>query len=346
LRLRNLFRREKLERELGDELASHLAMHIEDNVHAGMSPEEARRAALLKLGGLEQTKESYRGRRALPLLETLCQDLRFGARGLRKNPGFTAVAVITLALGIGANSAIFSIVNAVILRPLPYKDSSRIVVFHTKTTMFPTFTLNLSWPAFEEIRTQTTSLKESAAWWETEKTLTGANQPAVLKMASVSDGFFELLEARAEQGRLLRHAGLKADPNRVVVISDTLWRTRFAKDPALIGRSMTLDNQVYTVVGVTEKGFAFPEDAEVWMPLALTADVQQNPTFFMLGVFGRLRNTAKLETLQTISECWAFRWCVDGSSKSEIRRAPQKSWSLMNQWPRNSGAAWTSSESA
>jgi predicted permease len=299
LRLRNLFRREKLERELGDELASHLAMHVEDNLRAGMSAEEARRAALLKLGGVEQTKESYRGRRGLPLLETLWQDLRFAARVLRKNPGFTAVAVITLALGIGANTAIFSIVNAVILRPLPYKDSSRIVVFHTKTAMFPTFTLNVSWPAFQEIRTQAASLKEAAAWWETEKTLTGANQATVVKVASVSDGFFELLEAEAAQGRLLSDADQKADQNRVVVISDTLWRTRFAKDPTVIGRSMTLDNQVYTVVGVAEKGFAFPEDAEVWMPLALTADVQQNPTFFMLGVFGRLWNTAKLERLQT-----------------------------------------------
>ena len=281
-------------------------MHIEDNLRAGMSAEEARRGALLKLGGVEQMKESYRERCGLPLVETLWQDLRFGVRVLRKNPGFTAVAVITLALGIGANTAIFSIVNAVILRPLPYKDSSRIVVFHTKTAMFPTFTLNLSWPAFQEIRTQATSLKEAAAWWETEKKLTGASQPAVLKIASVSDGFFELLGAKAEQGRLLRD-DLKTDQNRVVVISDTLWRTRFARDSAVIGRPMTLDNQVYTVVGVTEKGFAFPEDAEVWTPLALTADVQENPTFFMLGVFGRLRNGAKLERLQAELDIMAPR---------------------------------------
>ena len=230
--------------------------------------------------------------------KALWQDLRFGARVLRKNPGFTAVAVITLALGIGANTAIFSIVNAVILRPLPYKNSSRMVVFHTKNAMFPTFTLNLSWPAFQEIRTDATSLKEAAAWWETEKTLTDASQAAVLKVASVSDGFFELLGTRAEQGRLLHDEDQRVAQNRVVVISDTLWRTRFAKDPTVIGRAMILDKQVYTVVGVTEKGFAFPEDAEVWTPLTLTADVQENPTFFMLGVLGRLRNGATLERLQ------------------------------------------------
>src|SRR5256886_3282323 len=203
LRFGGLFRKVRGDRDLAVEMESHLQMHIEDNLRAGMSPAEARRQALMKLGGVEQTKEIYGDRRGLPLLETFFQDLRFAFRMLRKNPGFTAVAALTLALGIGANTAIFSIVNGVLLRPLPYKDSSRIVTFHTKTAMSPNFTLPLTWPAFQEVRGQSTLLEQTAAFWATDRTLTGVDQPEVLRATGVSSGFFEELEAYAQQGRLL-----------------------------------------------------------------------------------------------------------------------------------------------
>ncbi len=252
----------------------------------------------MKLGGVEQTKETYRDRRGLPLLETLFQDLRFAFRMLRKNPGFAAVAALTLALGIGANTAIFSIVNAVVLRPLPYKDSARIVTFHTKTAMFPNFTLPLTWPAFQEVRGQATLLEETAAYWPTDRTLTGLDQPEVLRVTSVTSGFFEELGGSAEQGRLLSEQDHQPGQDRLAVISDALWRTRFAEDPAAIGRRLILDREVYTIIGVAAEGFAFPEKSEVWLPLSLTPEIEQNQKFFRFQVLGRFRKGERLETLQ------------------------------------------------
>jgi predicted permease len=298
LRIGGLFGRARRERELAEELDAHVSLHIEENLRTGMSAEEARRAALVRLGGIEQTKEAYRERRGLPFLETLWQDLRFAARMLRKNPGFTTVAVLTLALGIGANTAIFSIVHSTLLRPLPYKDSGRLVTFVTKSAMFPQFSLGLSWPAFEELRTHAGSLEKTAATWSGERTLTRTGAPVVLNVTQVSDGFFDVFGTHAERGRLLTDQDHKPFPNRIAVISYNLWRTRFGADPALVGRSLILDDQTYTVVGVADKDFAFPEKTDVWLPLSLTPENERSNTLFRLGVFGKLREGETLQSLK------------------------------------------------
>src|SRR6266487_1669828 len=151
LRLAGLFNKERRDRELAEEIESHLEIHMEDNLRRGMTPEEARREALIKLGGIEQTKESYRDRRGLPMLETLMQDLHFGVRMLHKNPGFTAVAVLTLALGIGANTAIFIVVDAALLKSLPVRDPEQLYLIAHAGERGVIEEVN-NFPFFEQVR--------------------------------------------------------------------------------------------------------------------------------------------------------------------------------------------------
>jgi predicted permease len=309
--LYRLFYKNQSEEHLDAELRFHMARQLSDYVAAGMSPEEARRRARLDFGGLESIKQETREARRGNLLETFFQDLRYAFRMLRKNPGFTIAAAITLALGIGANTAIFSIVNAAILRPLPYRDSARIVSLSTHTAMFPTFSLGLSWVDLQQIRSQVSSVEQTAAYHETEKTLTEKGTPAILSLTSVSDGFFEELGAHAQLGRLLTEQDAKSGQNHVLVISDPFWRSRFGADPAVLGRSLILDKEPYTVVGVAARGFDFPEDNEAWLPLSLFAAEQQNHTFFMLRVLAKLRPGQKIEKLNTELNAIAQRTMKD-----------------------------------
>jgi predicted permease len=295
--LTRLFRKQQAEKHLDAELRFHLERQVSDYVATGLTPEEARRRAHLDFGGLESVKQQSREARRGHVLETLLQDVRYAARILRKNPGFTLAAAVTLALGIGANTAIFSIVDAALLRPLPFKDSSRILSVSTKSAMFPTFALGNSWPAFQQIRSQASSLEESAVYSQSDKTLTGQGAPAQLSVTIISDGFFEELGATAQQGRLLNLADQKPGENFVAVLSDSLWRTRFGADPAILGRTLVLDRKPYTIVGVAARNFSFPEKNDLWVPVALTPDIEHQPTFFMFQLLGKLRRGQKLSQL-------------------------------------------------
>src|SRR5580658_4370952 len=186
MRLRGMFRADQADGELAAELESHLQLHIEDNVRAGLTPEAARRQALIHLGGLEQTKQAWRERRGLPWLETLWQDLAFGMRMLRKNPGFAAVAVLTMALGIGANTAIFSVIKTVLLAPLPYKDSSRIVAVWTANPRQGDQPLASSPADFAIWKQRSGVFKDLAPSYDNELTLTGQGAPQQLLGYAVS----------------------------------------------------------------------------------------------------------------------------------------------------------------
>jgi putative ABC transport system permease protein len=295
--LTRLFRKQQAEKHLDAELRFHLERQVSDYVATGLTPAEARRRAHLDFGGLESIKQQSREARRGHLLETLLQDVRYAVRMLQKNPGFTFAAAVTLALGIGANTAIFSIVNAVILRPLPYKDSARIVDISTHSAMFPTFSLGLSWLSLSRIRSQVSALEQTAAYTETEKTLLGNSEPAVLSIASVTDGFFEELGATAQLGRLLFEEDAKPGQDHVVVISDSLWHTRFGGDPSVLGKTLVLDKTPYTVVGVAAPKFSFPSSDQAWLPLSPTPADRQNPTYFMLQTFGKLRRGEIAEKL-------------------------------------------------
>jgi hypothetical protein len=195
LRFRNLFRTRRLNRDLDDKLAAHLELqlHIADNLRAGMSPAEARRQALPKLGGLEQTKDRYRHADGFPFLESLLQDLRFAVRTLRKSPGFTAVAILTLALGIGVNTANFSVVDAVLLRSLPFPRSSELVDISGRSTSLDIPFLNLSMPDVADLRTNASSFASLAMYQDSPKELTSGGLPDRIESSQVSEDFFPTL---------------------------------------------------------------------------------------------------------------------------------------------------------
>src|SRR5579864_9253081 len=198
-RLTGFLGKHKRDAEFAAELESHLQLHVEDNLRAGMTPEAARRDALLKLGGVEQTKENYRERRGLPFLEIAFQDLRFALRTLRKSPGFTAVAMLTLALGIGANTAIFTVVYGVLLRPLPYKDASRLIVLNETTPRVGS--VSVSYPNFLDWRAQCHAFSQIAAVHDVGFNLAGVTQPENISGEAVSPNFLSMMGVRPFLGR-------------------------------------------------------------------------------------------------------------------------------------------------
>ncbi len=318
VRLGGFFRRNHSDRDLAVELESHLQMHIEDNLRAGMSAADARREAIMKLGGVEQTKEIYRERRGLPLLETLLQDLRFGVRMLRKSPGFTTVAVLTLALGIGANTAIFSAVDAIVLRPLPFPEPGRLmVVWHTPPQKsFPGVSTFLVSPAnYIDWRNQTDVFEQMAAIGFGSSNLTGMGQPESVARVNVSSGFFSLLRLQPALGRAFLAEEDQPGHGHVVVISHAFWQNHFGGSQSVLGKTINLDDQNYVVIGVMPPKFDFPFQAQLWKPLAWTDKESAVRGIHNFLVIARLKpelNIAKAQAeMDTISSRLAQQYPAD-----------------------------------
>ena len=251
-----MFRKRKRDAELEEELSAHLEMLVEQNVERGMTPEEARRAARIALGGGEQIKEAVREQRGLPSLESFIADVRFGLRMLRKNPGFTAIAILTLALGIGANTAIFSVVNAVLLRPLPFSNSQQLVELWESDGQRGA-TDPVSYPNFADWRAWNHSFSIMAAYTGADYVLTGHGEPVHLEGVIASASLFQVLNVQPLLGRPFLpdedfpHADSGAD---AIILGYATWVQVFHHDPKIIGESITLDRKPFLVVGIAPPG--------------------------------------------------------------------------------------------
>jgi predicted permease len=273
VRIAGLFNQGRRDRDLDAELDSHLQLHVDDEVRRGLSADEARRVALLNLGGIEQTKERYRDRRGIPLIETLVLDVRYAVRVLLQRPGFTCAVIAVLALGIGANSAIFSVVNGVLLRPLPYRDPGRLVqVWHVPPPAgFPGMTRFAVSPAnYEDWERQNHVFEHMAIIRFRSLNISGTTEPEMLRGAAVSKDFFNVFGMAPFLGRTFAPDEDAPGHNRVVILGEALWTRRFGADRTIVGRTITLNGEPYTVVGVASQAFQYPGFAQLWTPMAWT----------------------------------------------------------------------------
>ena len=289
-RLRALLNRAEMEGELDEELRFHIEREIEQNVARGMSPEEARRAALVEFGGAERIREECRDVRGVRLIEDLLQDLRYGARGLLRQPAFTLVAVAALALGIGANTVIFSIFNAVLLRTFPFRDPGRLVALESFNPRGGEGQFGGIAPAdFWDLRRESQSFEQLALYGGTGLTLRGDDGGAeTLPAARVSANFFQTFGVAPRLGRDFVAEDATPAGARAAVLSHRLWQQRFGGDPSVVGRTLRTDEGAVTVVGVMPPDFKVPGYAAAWLPQSPdTAEMRVRGARYLSAV-GRL----------------------------------------------------------
>ncbi len=264
-----MMRRKRMLDDLDQDIRDHIAQETQDNIERGMSPEEARYAAIRKFGNVMQVKEEARDVWSLIWLEQLLEDMRFGLRLLRKNPGFTAVAVLTLALGIGANAAVFSVVYAVLLRPLPYREPSRLVVLHETTPRVGE--VSVSFQNFIDWRAASHAFAQMAAVQSVDFNLAGVTQPENISGDAVSPNFLSMMGIRPFLGRDFDASEEKAGTAPVLLLSYSLWQSHLGGDPNAVGKTITLDDRSFTIVGVLPSNYRSLDTTDVMLPIGVWA---------------------------------------------------------------------------
>jgi predicted permease len=302
-----VFRKNEIDGELDDEIRLHLAMEVEENVSNGMDPEQARRAANQAFGHVGLAKDDSRSAWMYRWIEDLGKDLRFGVRMLVKNRGFTAIAILSLALGFGLNTTIFTVVNAILLNPLPVRDVGRLVSLDnvdtkTKFTQARAEKLGMSFPNYQDFRRQNEVFTDLATWQQIPLTWSGGAEPRQVQGYIVSANYFDVLGLNPVAGRFfLPDEDTKPNSNTVAVISYALWTNKFGADPNIVGRTMNLNATPFTIIGIAPRGFkgtiSLAPTEQVWIPTSMYAQVLagffsdnfNDRRFLAMNTFGRLK---------------------------------------------------------
>jgi predicted permease len=304
-RLAALFHREQLDDDLAQEISVHLDLAFEENLKSGMSPQEARRRALAQFGGPQQAKEIHRDARSLPMIETLAQDLRYAFRTLRKDRSFTAIAILILALGIGANIVVFSVVNTLLLRPLPFHNSAQLTWLAANNGAGGLSDVTYRVDAFEAFQRHNKSFQSVTAYVPflaySDFVLSGGDQPKPVSAMHVAGNFFQTLGVQPQLGRLFTPDECAQGGPSAVLLSYAFWRSQYAADPSIVGRSINLNNRAFSVIGVLPATFDFASifspgsKQDVFVPTVMD-DIRNYG--HMLSAVGRLKPGATVTQAQ------------------------------------------------
>ncbi|HEV8167906.1 MAG TPA: ABC transporter permease, partial [Pyrinomonadaceae bacterium] len=297
-RWRALTRKDELDHELDEEMRFHLERDIEQNIRNGMTREDARYAALRTFGGVDQSKEECRSARGVGLIDNIVRDVSYSGRVLFKSYAFTIVVVLTLALGIGANTAIFSFANGILLRPLPYPESDRLAVLEEIAVKENGNPIGVSYPNFLDWREQNKVFDDIACHFGTSRfAMTAGGSPSEIRGTRVTHGLFEVLRVSPILGRTFTVEEDRPDEDAVVILGYDLWQRSFGGNPNVIGQKIIISSRPRTVVGVMPRGFRFPEVSELWVPLAVTTKIYTRNDHGLEAI-ARLKDGVTIEQAQ------------------------------------------------